>query len=82
MKWAKRAPEGLAERVALAEAWLGAGILERARGGYLKKVLADDDIVDAIAALWTAQRIAAGVAKALPDSPPRDETGLPMQIVY
>ena len=82
MKWAKRTPQGLAERVTLAEAWLGAGILERARGSHRKKVLADDDVVDAIAALWTAHRIAAGVAKTLPDSPPHDETGLPMEIVY
>jgi len=82
MKWAKRIPEGLGERVALVEDWLGLGILERARGCYRKKHLADHDIVDAIAALWTAHRIAAGIAKTLPDSPPLDATGLPMRIVY
>ncbi len=82
MEWAKKKPEGLRERVALAEAWLGEGILERARGEYLKRDLADDDVVDAIAGLWTAHRIADGTAETLPASPPRDETGLPMEIVF
>ncbi|MCH6562048.1 MAG: DUF429 domain-containing protein [Myxococcales bacterium] len=82
MQWAKKKAEGLRERVALAEAWLGEGILQRARGDYRKKDLADDDIIDAIAGLWTAHRIADGTAKTLPDSPPRDETGLPMEIVF
>lgn len=73
---------GLAERVSLAEAWLGPGILKRARGIYLKQELGDDDVVDAIAALWTAHRIAEGTATTLPDSPPTDETALPMEIVF
>jgi predicted RNase H-like nuclease len=82
MQWAKKKSEGLSERLKLAEEWLGAGILSRARGEHLKKDLADDDIVDAIAGLWTAHRIANGTAEALPSPPPRDETGLPMQIVF
>jgi len=82
MKWAKKKAEGLTERVALAESWLGEGILQRARRDYLKKDLADDDIIDAIAGLWTAHRIDDGTAETLPDSPPRDETGLPMEIVF
>ena len=78
---AKRTPAGLRERLALVEAWLGAGILARARGGHARRALADDDILDAIAALWTAHRIAAGEAETLPAVPPRDTRGLPMQIV-
>ena len=68
--------------MALAEAWLGEGTLHRARGDYLKQELADDDIIDAIAGLWTAHRVADGTAETLPDSPPLDETGLPMEIVF
>jgi predicted RNase H-like nuclease len=82
MAWAKKKREGLSERLALAESWLGVGILERARGKQLKKDLADDDIVDAIAGLWTAHRIAKGEAETLPVSPAHDETGLPMEIVF
>ena len=44
--------------------------------------LVDDDIQDAIAALWTAHRLARGEAKSLPEHPPTDSTGLPMRIVY
>jgi predicted RNase H-like nuclease len=38
----------------------------------------DDDILDAFAALWTAQRIHSGTAERLPKELMRDECGLPM----
>jgi predicted RNase H-like nuclease len=82
MRWPKRRPHGLRERIALAERWLGEGILERARGEHARRDLADDDVLDAIAGLWTAHRIAEGTAETLPPSPPRDESGLPMEIVF
>ncbi len=82
MAFSKKKREGRRERAVLAEAWLGEGILARARGGELRKHLADDDILDAIAALWTAHRIASGAAETLPESPPRDRAGLPMRIVF
>ena len=44
--------------------------------------VADDDVLDAIACLWTALRIAEGIAETLPENPPKDPEGLPMQIVY
>jgi hypothetical protein len=43
--------------------------------------VADDDILDAFAALWTAERIAPGEAVTLPEVPPRDRHGLPMEMV-
>lgn len=82
MAFSKKKAEGVAERLALVEEWLGGGVLSRARGRYLRRDLADDDVLDAIAGLWTAHRMAAGEAETLPASPPRDETGLPMQIVF
>ena len=82
MAAAKKTPAGKAERLALAESWLGPGILQRARGDRLKKNHADDDVLDAIAALWTAHRIADGNAETLPASPVRDDAGLPMEIVF
>jgi predicted RNase H-like nuclease len=41
-----------------------------------------DDILDAVAALWTAERIARGTAQSMPESPPTDRFGLPMRIVF
>ncbi len=82
MKHSKRDSAGRAERLALVEAWLGAGVMERARGAISRGQLADDDILDACAALWTANRIQVGVAETLPASPPVDACGLPMQMVF
>jgi predicted RNase H-like nuclease len=82
MEYSKKTPKGRRQREALAEGWLGAGILQRARDGYLKRDLADDDILDAVAGLWTAHRIADGTARTLPDTPPTDSIGRPMEIVF
>jgi predicted RNase H-like nuclease len=44
--------------------------------------VADDDILDALAALWTARRIQSGSATRLPSGPEeRDAFGLPMQML-
>jgi predicted RNase H-like nuclease len=42
--------------------------------------VAKDDLLDAFAALWSAKRIAAGVARSLPNPIPHDAEGLPMAI--
>lgn len=42
--------------------------------------VAKDDLLDAFAALWSAKRMAAGVARSLPASILRDAEGLPMAI--
>ena len=78
----KKTRDGQARRQRLAEAWLGEGVLAAARGDRLKKTVADDDILDAIAVLWTASRIYRGEARTLPELPPLDATGLRMEIVY
>ena len=83
----KRTPEGLAERRRCVEGWLGAELLDQARasgsdGPHRKKDLADDDILDAAATLWTADRIAQGRAQRVPEEAVLDDCGLPMEIVY
>ena len=78
----KKTTKGQAQRLKLAEAWLAEGVLAAARGNHLKKTVADDDILDAIAVLWTATRIHRGEARTLPELPPLDATGLRMKIVY
>ena len=47
-----------------------------------RRLAARDDVLDAVAALWSAERIAAGVACSLPSPPGRDAVGLPMAIWY
>lgn len=79
---AKKSPQGRRARLALASEWLGDGVLLRARGSAPKYDLADDDVLDALAALWTAERIASGTAETVPATPPRDAKGLPMEIVF
>jgi predicted RNase H-like nuclease len=44
--------------------------------------VAADDIADAFAALWTAERLLAGTAQRLPDASTHDSYGLPMHIWY
>lgn len=77
----KRTSEGAAIRRALIDAAFGADAFETVRERYKKKEAADDDILDAFAALWTARRIVAGTARTFPDHPPHDSAGLPMRIV-
>lgn len=55
--------------------------IRREAGRYAPPAKADD-ILDAIAAAWTARRFAEGRAGRLPDAPLLDERGLRMEIVY
>lgn len=68
---------GFAERLRLVETVFGAAA-ERARCQLPRTDASDDDILDALAALWTARRIAENCAVRLPASDHRDATGLPM----
>lgn len=46
-----------------------------------RRVAADDDLLDAFAALWTAERILRGEARTVPRIPPEDRFGLRMEMV-
>jgi predicted RNase H-like nuclease len=70
----KHSKEGLAARRALAEAHFGTLPVT-------PKYASENDALDALAALWTAERILAGRARELGDAR-ADLTGLPMRIVY
>ena len=76
----KRTGLGFAERLKLIEA-LFPGAFALARRTHARSVAADDDILDAMAALWTAGRILKSQARAIPDGVvERDGVGLPMAI--
>jgi predicted RNase H-like nuclease/nicotinamide riboside kinase len=75
----KKDPAGHRERLALLEREFGQVVLEvLGRRSALR--CAPDDVLDAFAALWSAERIARREAISLPADPPRDAHGLAMQI--
>lgn len=84
----KTTPEGLAERrsilhdeLARSKEICAAIEAEFTRPSYAPMVSGVDDILDAMVAAVTAQREESGVAT-LPEAPPVDDRGLPMEIVY
>lgn len=77
----KKSREGLDQRIALVEMLFPGAWLELRRR-FRRSAVADDDILDALAALRSARRIHAGEALVLPSGipVPRDGCGLPMAI--
>lgn len=80
MRWPKKSAAGFAERERLVVARYGAACRQAAtslpRGRFGK-----DDLLDALAALWTAERVRRNEAMVIPPDPPVDEVGLRMEIV-
>ena len=83
MAYYKKTEKGFTERSNLLKRIEPAAefIIDTALKGFPRKYLAKDDIIDA-----TALAITAGAGSknltALPENPPRDSMGLPMEIVY
>jgi predicted RNase H-like nuclease len=77
----KKKAAGRAERLALVTRRFGPEVFAAVRLRHPRGDVADDDLLDAFAALWTAERVLGGEAVALPPSPPLDATGLRMEIV-
>lgn len=77
MAHAKKTAAGAAQRQALVEAQFP-GLALKIRKGVAKSQLADDDILDAIACLWSARRLFRQGALVLGGE--RDSCGLPMRI--
>jgi predicted RNase H-like nuclease len=77
MAHGKKTAAGAAQRQALVEAQFP-GLALKIRTGVAKSQLADDDILDAIACLWSARRLFRQGALVLGGE--RDGCGLPMRI--
>ena len=77
MAHGKKTAAGAAQRQALVEAQFP-GLALKIRTGVAKSKLADDDILDAIACLWSARRLFRQGALVLGGE--RDGCGLPMRI--
>ncbi|OGO26855.1 MAG: hypothetical protein A2136_04205 [Chloroflexi bacterium RBG_16_54_11] len=75
----KKGKAGRKERFRLLEPvfgrWLSRALEERS--GLAS---AEDDVLDAFAALWTAERIVSGIARTIPKTPPADAFGPRMEI--
>ncbi len=80
MEHSKKRKAGRDERRELLEPDFGPSV-EAAVAAYSELKCTEDDILDAFAALWTAERIESGKAQALPCSPLEDPFGLRMEIV-
>lgn len=75
----KKTRQGRRQRARLVDArW--PGLREAFLAMTLRREVAEDDVLDAFAALWSAQRHVEGKAVCLPKRPPRDARGLPMAI--
>jgi len=79
LRYPKKSGFGFAERLALVEKVFGDAARE-VREAVPRRQATDDDILDAFAALWTAQRIHDGTVECVGAQDERDEFGLPMQI--
>ena len=81
LEFSKKCDAGLGERRALIAGHFGPDAVAAIRSDWRVTDVAHDDIVDAFAALWTAQRIGRGAAESLPPDPPLDAARMPMRIV-
>ena len=82
MRHRKKGIEGRTERMELVASYFGSPAFAGVRARHRAGDVAAADILDAFAALWTAERIARGEAATLPAEPPTDRFGLRMEIVY
>lgn len=83
MAFSKKRRQGRDDRVRVLERYehRSPKILDEASSEYRRKVVAKDDIIDALAAAVVARRHHARL-RTVPDCPTRDSRALPMEIVY
>ncbi len=78
----KKSHQGMSIRLDLVKSHFGERVARSVRQRHSASQVADDDIYDAFAALWTAERIHLGIAKVIPDRQEIDSFGLPMAMWY
>jgi predicted RNase H-like nuclease len=82
MEHRKKSPAGRADRQVLIRDYFGSDAFCSARAAVRGHLVASDDIADAFAALWTAERIEQGKAGRYPQMEATDSLGVPMQIWF
>lgn len=78
----KKSEEGALKRIAILGDEFGGNRVRRLLASCPRKMADTDDVLDALVALWSANRIAAGVAVSLPSKPLVDSVGLVTAIHY
>lgn len=78
----KKSVEGALRRMAILEQEFGADQVRALVAAYPRRMAALDDVLDALVALWSANRIAAGTSVCLPSNPLVDSAGLITAIRY
>lgn len=78
----KKSHDGVVIRTGLLSPVFGAEEVARLVQSVARRHAAKDDVLDALVALWSAERLAAGEAVSLPTSPVSDPTGLATAIWY
>jgi len=78
----KHSAAGLDIRQSLLEAALGRDHFPAIRNAVSKNQVGDDDILDALAATWSAWRLHRNEGACLPEQPVRDSRGLRMEICW
>lgn len=82
MQFGKKTRQGRDERRHLVDDYFGREAVWAVRTEYKVKEVGHDDILDAFAALWTAERILGGTHRRFPEEASTDTKGLRMEIVY
>lgn len=77
---AKQTAAGKTLRQELVEGYFGVGAYAAVREQFRRSQVGDDDILDAFAALWSAERLLRSEAITLPMEPEFDPTALAMEI--
>jgi predicted RNase H-like nuclease len=78
----KKSDAGALIRTELLSTYFAADQIRRLLQDVPRRDAARDDVLDALVALWSAERIAKGKASRLPDPAPRDACGIAMAIWY
>lgn len=78
----KKSGDGTAIRRALIEEHFGEEVHDAVRREQPHSLVAKDDVNDAFAALWTAERIRSGAAQVIPNPPEMDSMGIETGIWY
>ena len=78
----KRSRDGKRIRIEALQKHFDDDAFARIRESIPRREAGDDDILDALVCLWTAERIDLGVAVSIPKLVPLDPLGIPMRIVY